>query len=109
MKMENEKNYMGERLTGVEAYRALYLCLNRWYDITKNEYVAWLISQLSTDQGLMFDWEQSIKEVIEERKEYGDELHLLKSMGSIYRPCKCQDEDTLKHPDVLNAERNIPR
>lgn len=107
--MEKEKNYMSERLTGVEAYRALYLCLTRWYNLTKNEYVEWLISNLDCDPALMGDWEESLKEMIEERKEYGDELHLLKVMGSIYRPCKCQDEDTKKHPDVLRAERNIPR
>jgi hypothetical protein len=113
---------MSERLTGIEAYRVLKLCLEKWFEIIKvernapperwtrcSDYIEWLISMLGADPALMADWEESIKEAIEERAEYGNALHAFKARGGVYRPCKCQNEDMKVDADVSNELRNIPR
>ncbi len=100
---QDEGTYMRKHMTGMEGYRAMLLCLERWYELIKAEkeappehwtkasdYLEFIVQNMETDQALCRDWERAVKEMIEEREEYGDELLAYRTTGIVYKPCPCE-------------------
>jgi hypothetical protein len=96
-------NYMRKCMTGMEAYRAMLLCLERWHELIKKEkecppeqwmkasdYLEFIVQRMDNDQGMWQDWELAVKEMLEEREEYGDELLAYRASGIVYKPCPCE-------------------
>ncbi len=67
-KIVNYYDYLNESITGREAFKVAYLCLERWYYDSNDEYVLFLFSSFGMDSALQEDWALSIKDLVEYRK-----------------------------------------
>lgn len=67
-KIVNYYDYLNENITGREAFKVAYLCLQRWYYDSNNEYLLFLFSSFDIDSALQEDWAFSIIDLLEYRK-----------------------------------------
>src|SRR5215813_2502001 len=85
-------DYMLKVMTGAEAFRAVRLVIGIWAEQDKGNpdtFLQWLNQCIETNTVCEMEWEQAIKEMIEEREEYGDELHPTRFTGGegTLKPC----------------------
>lgn len=92
-KKVNSYDYLNESMTGWEAYRALELVLKRWYDISKEPYIEWLMASLQSDPALIGDFAEAVRDMLIEREKFGNE-NLVNRLDKlpVYKPCKCQKQ-----------------
>lgn len=91
-KEEEVTLYLHEGMNGWEAYRALELCLERWYAISKDEYLEFLLGSLHCDAALIVDFAKSVRDTILEREPDGHPRLAFQNSKSLplYKPCECQ-------------------
>src|SRR5215469_10339882 len=85
--------YMKRVMTGMEAYRALWHCLELWSEQCGQEegtFIRWLYTCTETNSIVQKEWEQGIRMMIEERESGNeDEAHAYKlpNMAGVLKPC----------------------
>lgn len=105
-----EGEYMRKIMTGMEAYRALRLLLGVWSEQLKDDpdnMMHWFAQCMEMNGRCLAEWEQSVKQMIEEREIVADKLHAYQfedGSGSL-KPCACCDKCKYSFPVDDTADK----
>lgn len=94
--------YFSKVMTGAEAYRVFWLCMDLWYKQSneKDTFLEWLAMCMWQNPVCHDEFLRMVKEMIEEREEYGNDRdllpHITEDGSTSLKPCNCCDKCRFK-------------